>query len=195
VQCRKAPTVGKHAAVLRSIDQGHGDFGSVNVFHFDVVEGECEGCTISKKTGIELKLGESLARFVSQLLGREIKRHERIDLESLVEQRYVVSVVPQGTGVGSPLEPGEPAFQIDPVRGELLSILLQAGLLPRVGRRGYLVGADRHGSANLAAVRRLIVSLLRQETTLQRGAKAKRMVCALDTDYLLKVFATAKIDA
>jgi predicted transposase YbfD/YdcC len=54
---------------------------------------------------------------------------------------------------------------------------------------------DRNGSANLAAVRRLIVSLLRQETTLQRGAKAKRMVCALDTDYLLKVFATAKIDA
>lgn len=54
---------------------------------------------------------------------------------------------------------------------------------------------DRHGSTNLGAVRRLIVSLLRQETTLQRGAKAKRMVCALDTNYLLQVFATAKIDA
>lgn len=54
---------------------------------------------------------------------------------------------------------------------------------------------DRNGSANLAAIRRLIVSLLRQETTLQRGAKAKRMVCALDTNYLFKVFATAKIDA
>ena len=54
---------------------------------------------------------------------------------------------------------------------------------------------DRHGSANLAAIRRLVVSLLRQEKTLNRGAKAKRMVCALDTNYLLKVFATAKIDA
>ena len=54
---------------------------------------------------------------------------------------------------------------------------------------------DRHGSANLAAVRRLNVSLLRQETTLQRGTKTKRLVCALDTNYLLKVFATAKIDA
>ena len=54
---------------------------------------------------------------------------------------------------------------------------------------------DRNGSANLAAVRRLIVSLLRQERTLTRGAKAKRMVCALDPNYLLKVFATAKIDA
>jgi predicted transposase YbfD/YdcC len=54
---------------------------------------------------------------------------------------------------------------------------------------------DRHGSANLGAVRRLIVSLLRQEKTLRRGAKAKRMVCALDANYLLKVLATAEIDA
>ncbi|MBC7820290.1 MAG: ISAs1 family transposase [Planctomycetaceae bacterium] len=54
---------------------------------------------------------------------------------------------------------------------------------------------DRNGSTNLGAIRRLIVSLLRQETTLKRGAKAKRMVCALDTHYLLKVFATAQFDA
>jgi len=54
---------------------------------------------------------------------------------------------------------------------------------------------DRYGSANLGAVRRLIVSLLRQEKTLKRGARAKRMVCALDADYLLKVLATAEIDA
>ena len=54
---------------------------------------------------------------------------------------------------------------------------------------------DRHGSASLGAVRRLIVSLLRQEKTLKRGAKAKRMACALDTQYLLKVLATAEIDA
>jgi predicted transposase YbfD/YdcC len=54
---------------------------------------------------------------------------------------------------------------------------------------------DRHGSANLGAVRRLIVSLLRQEKTLKRGAKAKRMVCALDANYLVKVLATAQIDA
>jgi len=54
---------------------------------------------------------------------------------------------------------------------------------------------DRHGSANLGAVRRLIVSLLRQEKTLNRGARAKRMVCALDANYLLKVLATSEIDA
>jgi predicted transposase YbfD/YdcC len=54
---------------------------------------------------------------------------------------------------------------------------------------------DRHGSANLGAIRRLIVSLLRREKTLKRGARAKRMVCALDGNYLLKVLATAEIDA
>src|SRR3954452_16036226 len=54
---------------------------------------------------------------------------------------------------------------------------------------------DRHGSANLGAVRRLIVSLLRQEKTLKRGAKSKRMVCALDSNYLLKVFNSTEIDA
>jgi predicted transposase YbfD/YdcC len=54
---------------------------------------------------------------------------------------------------------------------------------------------DRNGSTNLAAIRRLIVSLMRQETTLKIGAKTKRMTCALDTNYLLNVFATTKIDA
>ena len=47
---------------------------------------------------------------------------------------------------------------------------------------------DRNGAANLGAVRRLVVSLLRQEATLQRGAKRKRMASAWDSNYLLKVF-------
>jgi predicted transposase YbfD/YdcC len=54
---------------------------------------------------------------------------------------------------------------------------------------------DRNGGANLAAVRRLAVSLLRQDQTLQRGAKCKRMACALDANYLLRVLHNAKIDA
>jgi predicted transposase YbfD/YdcC len=54
---------------------------------------------------------------------------------------------------------------------------------------------DRTGAANLAAVRRLVLSLLRQEKTLKRGAKCKRMACALDPDYLLTVFHNAKFDA
>jgi predicted transposase YbfD/YdcC len=51
---------------------------------------------------------------------------------------------------------------------------------------------DRNGAANLAAVRRLAVSLLRQETSNKRGAKNKRLHCALDPSYLLKVLHTAK---
>ena len=54
---------------------------------------------------------------------------------------------------------------------------------------------DRNGGANVAAIRRLVVSLLRQEKTLKRGAKCKRMTCALDPNYLLKVFQITKIDA
>jgi predicted transposase YbfD/YdcC len=54
---------------------------------------------------------------------------------------------------------------------------------------------DRHGGANLATIRRLTLSLLRQDTSLKRGIKAKRFACALDPNYLLQVFQQAKIDA
>jgi len=50
---------------------------------------------------------------------------------------------------------------------------------------------DRHGAANLAAVRRLALSLLRQEKTNKRGLKNKRLACALDSNYLLQVLANA----
>ena len=52
---------------------------------------------------------------------------------------------------------------------------------------------DRHGAANLAAVRRLALSLLRQEKTNQRGIKNKRLACALDPNYLLTVLHNAKL--
>jgi len=54
---------------------------------------------------------------------------------------------------------------------------------------------DRQGAVNFAAVRRLAVSLLRQDKTLKRGAKCKRMACALDPNYLLQILHEAKIDA
>jgi predicted transposase YbfD/YdcC len=46
---------------------------------------------------------------------------------------------------------------------------------------------DRNGAANLAAVRRLALSLLRQDTTVKRGIKTKRLKCALDPQYLLQI--------
>lgn len=51
---------------------------------------------------------------------------------------------------------------------------------------------DRNGAANLASVRLLALSLLRQEKTNKRGLKNKRLACALDPEYLLKVLANAK---
>ncbi|MBI5758710.1 MAG: hypothetical protein HZA46_09345 [Planctomycetales bacterium] len=54
---------------------------------------------------------------------------------------------------------------------------------------------QRTGATNLAAVRRLAVSQLRQDTTLKRGAKCKRMACALDSNYLLRILHNAKFDA
>jgi predicted transposase YbfD/YdcC len=51
---------------------------------------------------------------------------------------------------------------------------------------------DRNGAANLAAVRRLVLSLLRQEKTNKRGAKNKQFECALDPQYLLQVLATTR---
>jgi predicted transposase YbfD/YdcC len=50
---------------------------------------------------------------------------------------------------------------------------------------------DRNGGANLAAVRRFAVSLLRQDTTIKRGVKTKRLSCALNPNYLLHVLQTA----
>jgi len=51
---------------------------------------------------------------------------------------------------------------------------------------------DRNGAVNLAAVRRLALSLLRQDTTITRGLKTKRLNCALDPNYLLRVLKFAK---
>jgi predicted transposase YbfD/YdcC len=51
---------------------------------------------------------------------------------------------------------------------------------------------DRNGAANLAAVRRLALSLLRQDQTNKRGLKNKRLACALDPDYLLTVLVNAE---
>ena len=54
---------------------------------------------------------------------------------------------------------------------------------------------DRHGGANLATIRRLSLRLLRQDTSLKRGIKAKRFACALDPNDLLQVFQQGQIDA
>lgn len=54
-----------------------------------------------------------------------------------------------------------------------------------------------HGPANLATIRRWVLSLLRQDTTHKHGLKARRLNAAWDQDYLLKLLrftAPAKVD-
>jgi predicted transposase YbfD/YdcC len=48
-----------------------------------------------------------------------------------------------------------------------------------------------HGPANLATIRRWVLSLLRQDTTHKHGLKARRLNAAWDQDYLLKVLRLA----
>jgi len=47
-----------------------------------------------------------------------------------------------------------------------------------------------HAAEHLARIRRLVLGLLKRETTFKAGLKRKRMRCALDHDYLLKVLAS-----
>ena len=47
----------------------------------------------------------------------------------------------------------------------------------------------------MAPVRQLAVSLPRQENTVTRGVKTKRLKCPLDPNYLLNVLRNAKFDA
>jgi predicted transposase YbfD/YdcC len=47
--------------------------------------------------------------------------------------------------------------------------------------------SDRNGAANQAAIRRLTLSVLRQETSRKAGAKRKRFQCGLDPNYLTTV--------
>ena len=46
---------------------------------------------------------------------------------------------------------------------------------------------SEHAAANLAAARRVALTLLRAETTAEGGAPTKRMRCAWDADYLARV--------
>ncbi len=44
-----------------------------------------------------------------------------------------------------------------------------------------------HAPENIAIMRKIALNVLRKEKSKKRGAKAKRLICAMDMDYLLKV--------
>ncbi len=47
---------------------------------------------------------------------------------------------------------------------------------------------------NLALLRKLALSLLKQETTSNASLKTKRLRCGWDTDYLAKVLAASELE-
>ena len=49
-----------------------------------------------------------------------------------------------------------------------------------------------HAQANLAVLRRIALPLLKQETTLQRGLKTKRLKAGWDDAYLRKALLSAQ---
>ncbi len=51
-----------------------------------------------------------------------------------------------------------------------------------------------HAPANLATIRRWVLSLLRQDTTHKHGLKARRLNAAWDPDYLLKLLRFAAVE-
>lgn len=51
-----------------------------------------------------------------------------------------------------------------------------------------------HGPANLATIRRWVLSLLRQDTTHKHGLKARRLNAAWDPNYLLKLLRFAAVE-
>lgn len=52
---------------------------------------------------------------------------------------------------------------------------------------------DRNATTNLAAIRKLALSLLRQEKTQKASIRQKRFICSLDPTYLIQVFKSAQV--
>jgi hypothetical protein len=52
---------------------------------------------------------------------------------------------------------------------------------------------ERTAATNLAAIRKLALSLLRQEQSEKASLRQKRMMCSLDPTYLIRVFKSAQI--
>jgi len=44
-----------------------------------------------------------------------------------------------------------------------------------------------HAPENLALIRKMALNLLRQNKTKKCGAKTKRMLCAIDTNFLMEI--------
>jgi hypothetical protein len=94
-----SPAAGEHVAKLRPIVAGQGTYGPTFRFDFEVVDGDSDGCVISRTTGQNPKRGESLIELLDQLYGRKLAANETVDSDELVGRSFVITVVPTGSGV------------------------------------------------------------------------------------------------
>lgn len=95
--CRGKPLpVGKHEAVLVSWETipSHLNRNRDAIeFRFDSSSGE-----LSKITGTQLRIGESLHKFLEQLSGSPIEKGDTITLDEFVGRKYEVVVAHNRTG-------------------------------------------------------------------------------------------------
>jgi hypothetical protein len=97
LSCRGKPLpVGKHEAVLVSWETIPSPFNrdrDAIEFRFDGPNGE-----LSKITGTQLRIGESLHELAEQLSGAPIQKGDTIDLGEFVGRKYEVTVGQNRTG-------------------------------------------------------------------------------------------------
>jgi hypothetical protein len=89
---RSLPT-GKHVANLVEIGELAGKFGDPALkIVFEVLEGKFAGFQAKKVIGLNFAPDTSAGEFITQLVGRPLDRGDSVDLNSLVNQSFELSV-------------------------------------------------------------------------------------------------------
>jgi hypothetical protein len=90
---------GQHRAVLVAMEEVEGRYGPACLWTFRVQGGASDGLELLKTTGMNLRLGSSLADLVGALYGRELREGEALDLAGdLLGRVYEVFAIPRAGG-------------------------------------------------------------------------------------------------
>lgn len=84
---------GKSEAELVSVEEVTGRFDSTAFrFAFEAMDGPNKGCQARKTVGMNFAEDTTSGQFVSQLVGRSLGRNDRIELNDLIGQRFVLTI-------------------------------------------------------------------------------------------------------
>jgi hypothetical protein len=84
---------GKAEAELISIDETTGRFDNAALrFTFEAMDGPNKGYQARKTVGTNFAEDTTAGVFVSQLVGRSLGRDDRIELNDLIGQRFVLTI-------------------------------------------------------------------------------------------------------